>query len=165
MIYKDCFSYLMLLEQGSLEGCPPWGMTNIYFQQWCTKNGIVPVNVMRASREQASQFAFDNYYVPSGSAVLLGSLNFTVFQCAYNIGNVEAIKILQGVLGIPQDGVFGPITKRTANDSQIHATIRSFLIGQNNYYKAIENVADEKWENGWHNRVSHTARIVDVVLK
>ncbi len=165
MIYKDCFDYLMLLEQGSLAGSPPWGMTQIYFTKWCTRKGIIPVDVMKAPREYASEFAYDEYYVPSGSAVLVGDMNFVLFQMAYNIGNGEAIKILQRVLNIPDDGIFGPLTKKTANESPIHVTIRKLLLAQDAYYKEIENPSNTIDEKGWMNRVSRTAKIVDIILK
>jgi lysozyme family protein len=140
-------------------------MTQKYFSAWCIKKGLPLCDVYKATFQQASDFCYDEYYVQSGAVVLLGDMNFVLLQMAYNIGNYEAIKILQQVLNINQDGIFGPVTKKMANDSQIHVTIRKMLIAQEAFYKKIENPAEQVDKDGWDNRVKRTANIVDVSIK
>jgi lysozyme family protein len=34
------------------------------------------------------------------------------FDIAYNMGNMRAIKLMQGCAGVPQDGLIGPMTRK-----------------------------------------------------
>ena len=164
MTYPDAFSNLMLLECSSLQGSPPYGITQSIFDSWAISKGIGHQDVNSLSRILASDFAQDEYWNPCGGGSLPDKLDFVVFQFGYNAGLYEAITSLQKAIGVTEDGVIGPITLKTANQFPLVDTCKAVFTYQNAFYKKIENPSDVKYEGGWHNRVSRTARIVGITL-
>lgn len=53
-------------------------------------------------------------------------VRFDVFDTSYNSGPVTAIALLQRALGVPDDGVLGPITLRAAREVDPEALARRF---------------------------------------
>jgi lysozyme family protein len=163
-MFNKQFDDLMILECGSPLGKPPWGITQSIFDSWAISKNVGPYNVLHIPRAVASDFAEQEYYIPAGCSQLSLKLGFVHFQCSYNTGIVEAVKILQRSVGVTEDGIFGPKTLAAVNHSNEPETIKIYLTYQNEFYKSIENKANEVWENGWHHRVTRTARLVGVSL-
>ncbi len=164
MTYPDAFGNLMILEEYTFAGQPPWGITQSLFDSWCESKGIGHHDVMNTRRDLAADFAFDEYWIPSGCGSLPDKLDFVVFQASYNIGQEHAIGLLQASLGVTVDGLIGPVTLKAANRADVVETCKMVLTYQNKYYVSIESEKNKVDVNGWHNRVTRTASIVGVTL-
>ena len=162
---KDtAFNDLMILEEGSPKGRPPWGITQSAYDSYAKKYRFSSQNVMRLTRSDALLFVYNEYWIPLRCPQLPDKLDFCVLQCAYNCGKYHGIVFLQKSLNISDDGIIGPETLSAAKHCDIEKTIVNYLKLQNNYYKAIENPSNEKWENGWHQRTIRTANLLGISL-
>lgn len=65
---------------------------------------------------EASQIYRDGYWSQSGGDILPRGLDYAAFDFGVNSGPARALKVLQGVLGIVQDGNAGPQTLAAVKD-------------------------------------------------
>jgi len=85
-------------------------------------------------------------------------LNIAVFDFVVNEGN-RAIKILQSLLDIPADGIYGEQTANALNGIQdVYTFTGLYLDAQDEFYDRLVKVSPskQKFLAGWHNRVSKT---------
>ena len=164
MLFSQAFSDLMVLEEGSPEGQPPWGITQSLLDSWAESKGIGHHDVMTLPRSIAIDFVEDEYWIPCGCGSLPDKLDFVVFQACYNLGQWHGICLLQSAVGVTVDGIIGPITLRAAKRAPLVETCKMVLTYQNRYYVQIENQKNMIDEAGWHNRVTRTAKMVGITL-
>jgi len=63
------------------------------------------------SYEEAAAVAYIRYYRATQAFILPEEVRLVYFDLAYDMGNLRAIKIMQGCAGVPQDGIIGPVTR------------------------------------------------------
>lgn len=83
---------------------------------------------------------------------------YTLFNQAVNRGVAPTIRNAQAVLGVAQDGKFGPLTLNALNGMSEEDFISRFLADALNDYRAIASNEgpedpDKKFEKGWINRI------------
>ncbi len=60
--------------------------------------------------ERAKAIYLRDYWTPSGCAAVPAGIRFDLFDMAVNSGVKAAIRMLQRTVGVPDDGVLGPVT-------------------------------------------------------
>jgi lysozyme family protein len=86
------------------------GITNGEYADWLNKQHLPVLDVTKITQVQGYTIYHDSYWAPYCPSLLTG-LDMEFFDESVNEGQDEAIKILQYVLGLQNDGIWGPKTK------------------------------------------------------
>ena len=100
--------------------------------------------------EEAAAIAYTKYYRAINAFILPLECRLMYFDTAYNMGNIRAIKIMQGCAGVPQDGIIGPATR----EKMQYVTEECLYNARNTAYNRLvkANVKLGKFLKGWLNR-------------
>lgn len=161
-----CINWVLRLEDRTLRGISK----NLGDGAGWTRLGItsknnpqVPVEFFTTmpidqALETARNVYWQKYWLPiRGNLLPTDELAATLMSFDVNDGP-EAVKLLQGCLGLGQDGSFGPVTMRAvqaANPADLAQDLRE---AQERFYRglAARNPNDVQFLNGWVKR----ARVV-----
>jgi lysozyme family protein len=127
----------------------PGGATNFGISQSAYPN----VDIAALTEAQAVQYYYDDYWVPSGAGLMPRGLDLWLFDGAINHGVHEAVVMLQGVLGVTQDGKIGPAT---AAASAAFAEPELYLVARLKHYESLPGWA--AYQGGWTKRLFIIAR-------
>lgn len=115
-----CLTHLLAHEGGFVNNAhDPGGMTNLgvtrkTWQEWIGKPASE--SDMRAlTPELVAPLYKKRYWMACGADVLQSGLDNCVFDCAVNSGPAFAVKILQRIIGVADDGVVGRDTAKRVN--------------------------------------------------
>ncbi len=139
MNYPDALGFLINELEGrgpeNVSG-DPGGLTYQGVTQTTWVNLGLPGLVSSAQDQQISDIYWNNYWIPVGADRLPSGLDLAVFQAGVNVGPQKALKWLQSILGVDQDGVFGPQTEAAAQNYTygLENLIGYFLDIQKQYY-------------------------------
>ena len=75
-----------------------------------SKKAFPEVDIAALTRTDAIMLYRIHYWATVDAGKLPGPLALAVFDAAVNVGAVGAVRILQRVVGVPDDGVLGPQT-------------------------------------------------------
>ena len=118
-------------------GATRWGITQDTLSEWRGK----PVSkdaVAALTRAEAAEIYEHLYLVRSGFLHLVDErLRVLVLDWAVNSGIGTATKALQRVLGVPVDGVCGPVTLSAANTSDPTAVLKQLGRQRQQFYVSI----------------------------
>lgn len=84
-------------------------------------------------------------------------LDLAVFDLAVNSGPPRALRLLQSSLGVPQDGVLGPVTLRAARACESATAIRALAQARLGFLHRLAT-----WRvfgRGWNRRVEEVAKV------
>jgi lysozyme family protein len=121
------------------------------------KDGIVDANdIKMMDRGFALEVYHRNYWAPSYDKFPQDVAD-KVFDMAVNLGPLQAHKLLQRTLGLPADGLLGPITctaVAACNPRQTRATLR---VLQKQFYTALihNKPSLDAFRNGWMTRADY----------
>jgi len=85
------------------------------------------------------------------------TIRLMVFDSAVNQGKTRAVRILQGALGIKQDGILGPMTFMAFREQSIGLVFSNMALIRHNHYSSLQN-----WNvfgKGW------SKRLLEIVLE
>lgn len=104
----------------------------------------------------AAQIYYDQYYLPmSLGKITNDELALHLFDMGVNAGTKMAVKLLQKLYGLVQDGILGNMTAGAANADP--CAVDSYKEARREYYKQIaNNGSNQKFLQGWLNRVNNT---------
>lgn len=144
-------------------GLTKYGVTQETFNRWRDAMGSFRDSVESLELEEARAIYYNFYWRKSGGPSLPDGLDFAVFQAGVNIGPTMAVKLLQRILGVSDDGVIGPVTMERVNASNKAQLVDSFLKAQADYYKQIVQSRPEQnvFLKGWLNRVEGALAFVE----
>jgi lysozyme family protein len=100
--------------------------------------------------EEAAALAYTKYYRAVSAFILPIESRLMYFDIAYNMGNMRAIKLMQGCAGVPQDGLIGPMTREKMQYVTEDCLYRARNTTYNNIVRA--NIKMGKFIKGWLNR-------------
>ena len=100
--------------------------------------------------EEAAAIAYTKYYSAINAFILPLESRLMYFDIAYNMGNLRAIKIMQGCAGVPADGIIGPATREKMQFVTEECLYKARNTTYNQLVKA--NVKLGKFLKGWLNR-------------
>jgi lysozyme family protein len=78
-------------------------------------------------------------------------LDLAVFDLAVNSGPVRAARMLQTILGVPADGIVGPVTLKAASEADLTETIRRLTRARLGFLRRL--AAWPVFGRGWRRRV------------
>lgn len=102
---------IILKEEGGYVNDPndPGGETNMGISKTAYPNLDIP----NLTVDQATQIYYSDYWIPAGCKFAMAPLDLFLFNFAVTSGVSEAIQMVQGLIGVTQDGVMGPNTQST----------------------------------------------------
>jgi lysozyme family protein len=148
-----CIAIPLLLElEGGYVNDPadPGGATNFGISQ----RSYPSVNIANLTADEAAQLYYTDYWLAGQCPAIPFPLCAYHFDACVNQGVSEANKILQKTVGVPVDGVVGPVTL-AAVASLPRAQHYSYLINRMEVYRGLSGWAT--FGNGWTNRLIHLA--------
>ena len=148
-----CISVLLSLESGYVnDPRDPGGETN-----WgISKRSYPSLNIKAIVPEQAAQIYYTDYWIKCQCDKLAFPLAGYVFVDAVNMGQAEAVKLLQQTVGVQVDGVIGPVTLNAANKLP---TTNHYLYLQAvlTHYRSLPGYTT--YGHGWENRLLRLAAL------
>lgn len=118
-----------------------------------SKSAYPNLDIANLTEGQAIQLYLDDYWNKSGCDSLPVGMDLWVFDGAINHGVGEAIKLLQGVVGVAQDGVIGPVTAAAAMKL---VEPEMYLVARFQHYMGLAGWAHDN--AGWMKRLFIVAR-------
>jgi lysozyme family protein len=80
---------------------------------------------------------YKNYWTDGRCYLLPDGVDLVHFDFCVNAGITQATKILQRVLNVNDDGIFGPQTMRAAQNAYATFTIKSYSEARRDFYKRL----------------------------
>ncbi len=132
----------LITDQG---GRTAWGIS---------KRAHPDVDVEHLTRDQALAIYRSDYWSPIKADQLPAPFALALFDASVNLGPVEAVKLLQRVLRVPDDGVMGSRTLRAASKAN-GSTLGRFLALRQKFYEDLAASYPHHLPslNGWRNRM------------
>lgn len=164
--FDECFEFILKAEGGyvlhEVEG-DPGGMTfaGISRKSWpkwegwhLLEGGVAPHDNSLA--EMVSEFYRVNFWEKiQADKIDSMSMQLELFDFAVNAGVKTAVRTLQKMLRVPEDGVIGPVTLRATNKGTAGFLAMRYAVERIRYYSRLvdKNPALGKFFRGWVNRV------------
>lgn len=142
------------------------GVTLHRLREWRHDDSLGVQDIRTLTAIEATQIYVAGYWHPVQGDRLPAGLDLTAFDMGVNAGPGRSAKILQGVIGVPQDGDIGPFTLATTQQV-IHRRGTSPVIddiaeAQIAYYRGLPDA--ETFIDGWTNRVHARAAAAKALL-
>lgn len=132
-------------------GATNLGITRATLSNWLRHPASV-ADVQSLSVDTATAIYQASYWnAIKGDSLPLG-IDYAVFDEAVNSGPSKAAKDLQSVLGVPVDGVIGPITLAAATKAEPVGVINALCDARLSFLKSLGTWST--FGNGWSNRVA-----------
>ncbi len=113
-------------------------------------------DIVALTRGQAVELYRRHFWLPMRCEEMAGAIAYPVFDCAVNQGLGAAARLLQRALGVPQDGVLGPITMAAVEAwaASPRRLVAWFVGHRNTRYArlAVESVKARSFIGGWLRR-------------
>lgn len=114
-------------------------------------DGLPDVAISKITVTQAEQVYHRDYWLPCRCDSLPPSVAIVLFDTAVNCGNNRAIKMLQKVIGVKDDGVIGSVTIKAANKLDALTTAQLMADERLAFYRGLKTFL--YFGKGWTNRV------------
>lgn len=116
-------------------GATMCGITQREYSIWRARHTLPSQNVKLLTREEGRSIYYYSYWLPN-SLKLPAGLDLNYFDECVNAGPHAATVILQGTLGIEDDGLWGPETNRAVIDiTHPKDLVRDFAARRRVYYR------------------------------
>jgi len=135
-------------------GATNYGIIQSVYTEWRKSKGLEYQDVSYLTLDEAETIYYENYWLQAKCDQMGLPLNIVVFDTAVNFGVAGAVMFLQEALGIPMDGIFGPLTEgavKSANAKDLAYTIIDSRI-QYRYSRVDSNPSQSIFLQGWLNR-------------
>jgi len=149
MDFNTAFEILLRFEGGiSNNKADKGGLTKYGISHAAYPN----LNIAELTEDMARDIYERDYWNPAGCNKLKPELQYIHFDTAVNCGVVTAIKLLQTVSGVKQDGIIGPETIQAADK----ISIDDYANARIGFYKSIVDKDKNQviFLTGWINRIN-----------
>ena len=123
-----------------------WGITEAVAR----RNGYSG-DMRDLSRDVAMNIAQKEYWLPNHCDQFSDGVAFQVLDAAYNGGSPA--RWLQEAVGVPVDGVIGPVTIQAVNSANQDKVVMRFLSYRLTYLTSLS--VWQTYGKGWSNRIAH----------
>jgi lysozyme family protein len=114
------------------------------------------VDVRNLTLAQAKQIYLERYWLPLRADAMPEAVALQVFDAAVNHGIKPAVRMLQRALGVPVDGVIGPVTLNAMVSVDDARFVAHFAAERLSYYTDLAGW--EVYGRGWTRRVASNLR-------
>ena len=156
--FPDCIAHVLAAE-GGLVNDPkdPGGVTKFGISQ----RSYPALDIRALSLDEAKAIYQRDYWAPIQGERLPAGLDLLVLDHAVNAGPARAIRLLQHLVGVPEDGVMGPVTLAGVAIADRDDLIARYTELRLDFYRDLPT-----WRHfgaGWSRRV-HRARRAALAL-
>lgn len=127
------------------------GITLATFRRYVKRNGTVD-DLKALTIEQAGKVYKAQYWDKVRGDDMPSGLDYAVFDFAVNSGPAKAVKELQKVLGVTQDGIIGPITLEATRAANTKFLIDRLCDNRLTFLKRLKTWPT--FGKGWDRRVA-----------
>jgi hypothetical protein len=155
--FDACMPFIFKAEGGYSDtpgdsgGPTNFGITLATLKAYDGDQNLTADAVKALTPEMAKEIYRTAYWNRMQCGSLPPGLDLEVFDFGVNAGPSEAVKTLQKIVGVTQDGSIGPITLAALGQLKPKDVIGRYSDARLAFYKALNN---PEFEQGWANRVS-----------
>jgi hypothetical protein len=155
--FDACMPFIFKAEGGYSDnandpgGPTNFGITLATLKAYDGDQNLTADAVKALTPEMAKEIYRTAYWNRMQCGSLPPGLDLEVFDFGVNAGPSEAVKTLQKIVGVTQDGSIGPITLAALGQLKPKDVIGRYSDARLAFYKAVNN---PEFEQGWANRVS-----------
>jgi lysozyme family protein len=155
--FSECLKEVLKWEGGYSNdkydsgGATMRGVTTGRYRAYRKAKGLPPRPVKRLTNAELQEIYQTYYWKPVYGDRLPAGLALAVFDFGVNSGPSRAIRFLQRILGVRQDGEMGPITLDAAEGCDVEATIKQLCADRLAFVKKIKTYW--RFGRGWTNRI------------
>ena len=148
----------MLASEGGYVNHPsdPGGMTNLgvtkqVWEEWTGRESNEAE--MRALTPELVETLYKvRFWDACRCDEMPSGIDYLVFDFAVNAGPSRSSKILQAAVGVPADGVIGPVTLAAVKAIPENELVEKFSQAKEDFYRSLNTF--ETFGKGWLNRVA-----------
>lgn len=143
-----------------------FGITHATYDIYRKSKGLAKRSVRLISMDEVKDIYKNSYWIPSGCELLRPKLAAVHFDWAINHGVKGAIKTLQRLVRVQEDGIIGDmtktaITKTLANFADKTLATDYCLIRQQKYNAFIAHDSSQGvFKDGWMNRLNDLRKTI-----
>jgi lysozyme family protein len=153
----DKFIEIILDNEGGYVNDPhDWGGETKY---GIAKRYFPDEDIKNLTLDRAKELYKQHYYKPLNLHFIRDDeLALHIFDMAVNAGRIRAVRLLQQLLYIDDDGVIGPVTGGAVASAQDYVNLTSAYKAKRveYYYRIAQYRSNMKFLKGWVNRVYKT---------
>jgi lysozyme family protein len=154
MTFDQAILYILKSEGGYVnDPKDPGGETNFGI----SKRAYPDLDIKALTVEQARAIYCRDYWDACQCEKLPPALRLFVFDTAVNMGKITAIKMLQRVAGVKDDGIIGTVTINRLNTANTAHLLKGLLSARINAYASLPTFG--RFGRGWVDRAVDTAFI------
>jgi len=128
------------------------GITQREWDVWRRSRLGLPSDVWNAPQTEVLKIYKQNYWDKMRCDDLPAGVDYAVFDYGVNSGVGRAAKVLQGLVGVEQDGEIGPQTIAAASTSPPVGTVNSISVERLNFLRGLSTWP--RFGRGWTTRVN-----------
>lgn len=154
-IFNKSLDFVLAMEGGySNDPYDPGGRTKYGISHRAYPN----LDIEKLTLDDARAIYLRDYWNGSGAKVadISPELAMIMFDTAVNMGVPTAIRFLQRVLHVKEDGIFGPVTKNTLETTDINSLIDWYMTNRMLRYTELEGWS--RYRRGWTKRLMSLLR-------
>jgi len=166
--YKKALAFTLRYEGGYANhpndkgGETNRGITHTTYDTYRKVKGLPVQSVKLITDEEVNDIYYKMYWLTASCDKLPYPLNMVVFDAAVNHGPLKAIKLLQRILGLHQDGLVGPKTlAAVATIKDDYGACDDYMDEREAFFNAIvaANSSQSVFLKGWLNRVASLRKL------
>lgn len=152
--FPDCLNFV-LAEEGPETNDPndPGGHTKFGI----SKRAFPELDIGSLTRDQAAGIYRGHYWTPCRCEELAKPLALCVFDAAVNMGNAMAVRLLQAIVDVTEDGIMGPMTLLAVKGADVAATVKNYHAERESQYRSMMGFF--RYGHGWLNRNDSCERL------
>lgn len=132
-------------------GATNLGITHRTLSAWRGKK-VTKQDVKNLTKKEAQEIYRSEYWNPIRGDQLPSGLDYAVFDYAINSGPARAVKDLQRILGVTQDGIIGAQTLAAIKSQNIETLVNKYMDRRLAFLKSLSGW--KTFGKGWSARVS-----------
>ena len=151
--FPDCIAHVLAAEGGLVNNPKdPGGVTKFGISQ----RSYPALDIRALSLDEAKAIYQRDYWDKIQGEALPAGLDLLLLDHAVNAGPARAIRLLQGLLNVPEDGIMGPVTLGEAAAANTESLIATYSELRLDFYRDLPT-----WRHfgaGWTRRVQRARR-------
>ena len=128
------------------QGCTNLGVTQSTWESF-VGHPVSREDMKRLTEERVARLYRHKYWDAVKADELPDGVDYLVFDFAVNAGPGRAIKLLQSVVGVPEDGAIGPKTLKAVESITPATVIQTYTEAKEEFYRSLN--AFKVYGKGW----------------